>query len=381
MIIDRKRDFVNVRKLLDIFPVTAILGPRQVGKTTLANTFKPDHTFDLENPRDLVQMDNPQLTLENLKGLIMIDEIQRKPELFTLLRYLVDNKPEQQYLILGSSSSDLRQQSGESLAGRIGYYFLAGFNIHDIGSQDLDELWIKGGFPRSFLSPTLESSMIWRSNFISTFLEKDLPALGISIPSSSMYRFWVMLSHYHGQVINYSELGRSFGISDKTVRSYISILEHAFMLRMLMPWHQNIGKRLVKRPKLYVRDSGIFHALQSIHTISELRSNPKLGASWEGFAMNELIAWLSKRDEELSFYATHGGAELDLLWQHQGSSFGAEFKYSDAPRTTKSMHQAIEDLSLEHLWIIYPGTKAYALSQKISVLPVNQLHLMEYGIK
>ncbi len=223
--------------------------------------------------------------------------------------------------------------------------------------------------------------MIWRSNFISTFLERDLPALGITIPSSSMYRFWIMLSHYHGQIVNYSELGRSFGITDKTARNYISILEDSFMVRILLPWHHNIGKRLVKRPKLYIRDSGIFHALQSIHTSSELKTNPKLGASWEGFAMNELISKLSKREEELFFYATHGGVELDLLWQHQGNFFGAEFKFIDAPRTTKSMHQAIEDLSLKHLWIIYPGNKQYSLSQKITVLPIHQLGLIQNNFK
>ena len=240
--------------------------------------------------------------LEGLQGLIMIDEIQRKPDLFPLLRYMVDNNPNQKYLILGSASSSLKQQSGESLAGRIGYYFLTGFNIAETGSENANDLWLKGGFPRSYLSRTDRESMIWRSNFISTFLEKDLAFLGIKIPSSTMYRFWIMLSHYHGQTLNYSELGSSFGITDKTVKKYISILEDTFMLRILMPWHVNIGKRLVKSPKLYIRDSGIFHSLQGIHSLMELKTNPKLGASWEGFALEELVALLSKRGNELFFY-------------------------------------------------------------------------------
>lgn len=370
----RERDVGRIQELLNIFPVTAILGPRQVGKTTLAKIFKPNHLFDLENPRDLVLMENPQLMLEGLKGLIMIDEIQRKPELFPLLRYLVDNNSDQRYLILGSASSSLKQQSGESLAGRIGYYFLTGFNLPEIGIEKTQELWLKGGFPRSFLSSTEKESMIWRSNFISTFLEKDLALLGIAIPSSTMFRFWIMLSHYHGQVLNFSELGRSFGISDKTVRRYISILEDTFMIRVLMPWYVNIGKRLVKRPKLYIRDSGIFHALQNINSIKELKSNPKLGASWEGFALEELASFLSKRDNELFFYSSHGGVEVDLFWQDKGMNYGVEFKFNDAPKATKSMHQSVEDLQLSHLWIIYPGDKIYSLSKNITVLPLEQLN-------
>jgi predicted AAA+ superfamily ATPase len=342
----------------------------------LAKTFNPDHLFDLENPRDFEIMGNPQIALENIEGLIMIDEIQRKPEIFTLLRYLVDNKPNQKYLILGSASSNLKQQSGESLAGRIGYYYLTGFNISESGIQACNDLWLRGGFPRSFLSKSDSESMIWRSNFISTFLEKDLALLGIKIPSSVMFRFWTMISHYHGQVLNYSELGRSFGITDKTIKNYISILEDTFMLRVLMPWHTNVGKRLVKSPKLYIRDSGIFHSLQSIQSTSELKSNPKLGASWEGFALEELITLLGKTYNELFFYASHSGQELDLFWQQSGKNFGAEFKYIDAPKMTKSMHQSIEDLTLEKLWIIYPGDKLYPLSDKTTVIPVTQLHLM-----
>lgn len=375
-IVDRKRDFSQIQRLLDIFPVTAILGPRQVGKTTLAKQFQPDYLFDLENPRDLISLSNPLLALEDLKGLIVIDEIQRKPDLFPLLRYLVDNKPDQRFLILGSASSNLRQQSGESLAGRIGYYFLTGFNLEEVGNDSLANLWLRGGFPRSFLSRSDEDSMIWRTNFISTFLEKDLALLGTSIPSPNMYRFWVMLSHYHGQTLNYSELGRSFGLSDKTVKKYISILEDTFMIRILMPWHTNLGKRLVKSPKMYIRDAGIFHALQSIKNTFDLKTNPKLGASWEGFALEEVVAGLSKRENEVFFYASHGGVELDLFWQEGGKNYGVEFKYQDAPKVTKSMYGAIEDLNLEHLWVIYPGNQLYRLTEKITVIPLTQLDTM-----
>lgn len=372
-IVERPRDQQAVAELLDIFPVTAILGPRQVGKTTLARMFRPDYVFDLENPRDFAVLDNPQLALEKLEGLIMIDEIQRKAELFPLLRYLVDTHPRQRYLILGSASSSLRQQSGESLAGRIGYHYLTGLNMADTGDGSLASLWLRGGFPRSFLAETDAQSMIWRTNFIATFLEKDLSVLGVNVPSSSMYRFWTMLSHYHGQTVNYSELGRSFGITDKTAKLYLSVLEDTFMVRQLMPWHANVGKRLVKSPKIYLRDTGIFHALQSIHSMEELRANPKIGASWEGFALEQLLSALGKRDSEVFFYAAHSGVEIDLYWQHKGRKMGAEFKYMDAPKTTKSQHQAIQDLGLDELWVVYPGDRSYQLAEKIWVLPLGDL--------
>ncbi len=373
ILLDRPKDKARVNELLEIFPVTAVLGPRQVGKTTLAKTFKPDYVFDLENPRDLALLENPQLALEDLEGLVMIDEVQRKPELFPLLRFLVDNNPKLRFLILGSASSSLRQQSGESLAGRIGYYQLTGLNLTETGIGTMQELWLKGGFPRSFLLKNEYHSLSWRSNFISTFLEKDLNVLGINIPSATMYRFWVMLSHYHGQTINYSEIGRSFGVRDQTVKQYISILEDTFMIRILMPWHVNVGKRLVKSPKIYLRDSGIFHALQAITTYDELKTNPKIGASWEGFALEELVSKLVKRDSEVFFYAAHSGVELDLFWQDKGKAFGAEFKYLDAPKTTKSMHQAIEDLELDELWVVYPGNQQYRLTEKITVIPLSSI--------
>jgi hypothetical protein len=370
-LIERRKDVENLRVLLDTFPVTAILGPRQVGKTTMAKGFRPDHAFDMENPRDVVALSNPQLTLERLEGLIMIDEVQRMPSLFPLIRYLVDEHPKQRYLLLGSAAAHLRQQSGESLAGRIGYYHLTGLNLTETGPEHMQKRWLRGGFPRSYVAETDNQSLLWRNNFITTFLEKDLAALGMAIPSGVMYRFWLMLSHYHGQTLNYSELGRAFGVPDKTVKHYISILEDTFMIRLLMPWYININKRLVKSPKLYLRDSGIFHALQNIDAAFQLLVHPKIGASWEGFALEEWVSRLQRRDSEVFFYAAHSGVELDLFWQERGLHYGAEFKYVDAPRTTKSMHEAISDLSLEHLYVVYPGDRTYPLSDKITATPLT----------
>ncbi|MFH1283939.1 MAG: ATP-binding protein [bacterium] len=372
-IIKRPQDIDNVKRIINNFPVTALLGPRQSGKTFLAKQFKYDHYFDLENPRDLAQFENPQLTLEDLKGLIVIDEVQRLPELFKLIRYLVDNKPEQKYLILGSASGVLMRQSSESLAGRIGYYYLGGFGLSEIKETEVNSLWLRGGFPRAFTASSDAASFLWIENYIRTFLERDIPQLGITITSNTLRKFWIMLSHYHGQILNYSELGRSFGIADMTVRKYIDILEHTFMVRTLQPWFTNIGKRLVKRPKLYIRDSGIFHSLMSISSKKQLNTHNKLGASWEGFALECVAKILKKRDEELYFWNIHSGAELDLFWQDMGKNWGAEFKYSDAPKLTKSMQIAIQDLNLSKLWIIYPGKTKYKLSNNIIVTPLTAL--------
>lgn len=284
-LIERKTDLQQIEKLITLFPVVAILGPRQCGKTTLAKQIAYEHYFDLENPRDLARLDSPQLALEDLKGLIVIDEIQRKPDLFPLIRYFVDNNAQQKYLILGSASKDLLKQSAESLAGRIAYFHLGGFRISDIGKENPTKLWIRGGLPLSFMAETDEGSLLWREGYITTFLERDIPQLGINIPSRTLRRFWTMLSHYHAQIMNHSELGRSFGISDVTVKKYIDILEGTFMVRVLQPWNVNVGKRLVRRPKIYLKDSGIFHSLMSIDSMNQLLSHNKLGASWEGFAL------------------------------------------------------------------------------------------------
>ncbi len=368
--VERNQDVQAVAKLIELFPVTTILGPRQCGKTTLARFFKADHLFDLENPRDAARLDQPQLALENLAGLIVIDEIQRMPDIFPLLRFLVDRDDHQKYLILGSASRDLIQQSSETLAGRIAYYQLGGFRLSDVGSKYMNALWLRGGLPRSFLSATDEESLIWRRQYISTFLERDIPQLGITIPARTLRRFWTMLSHYHGQILNYSELGRSFGVSDMTVRRYCEILEGAFMIRLLQPWAVNIGKRIVRRPKLFMRDSGLYHALMSIETEVQLQSTPKLGASWEGFALESICRVLNREEQELYFWRTHSGSELDLLWQWGGLNWGVEFKYQDAPRLTRSMKAAMEELELAGLWVIYPGRTSYRLAEKILVLPL-----------
>ena len=371
--IDRKTDLSQIGSLLKIFPVVAILGNRQCGKTTIAKEFSHQHYFDLESPRDLAAFDHPQLALEDLVGLIVIDEIQRKPDLFPLLRHLVDNQPSQRYLILGSASRDLIRQSSETLAGRIGYYHLGGFRIDDVGTKEIQRLWLRGGLPKSFLAKNDAESALWRENYIATFLERDLPQLGVSIPANTLRRFWTMLGHYHGQIVNYSELARNFGISDMTARKYIDLLEGTFMLRLLQPWHANIGKRLVKRPKLYFTDSGIFHSLLAVGRREDLLAHSKLGASWEGFALACVIRSIGKRNEEVFFWSTHSGAETDLFWQHHGKSWAAEFKYMDAPKKSLSMQAALKDLDLAHLWVVYPGRLKYRISEKITVLPLADI--------
>jgi predicted AAA+ superfamily ATPase len=372
-IIERQIDSDALARLMTIFPVVAILGPRQSGKTTLAKTLKADHYFDLENPQDAALLDQPQLALEDLKGVIVIDEIQRKPDLFALMRYLVDQNKKRKFVILGSASRDLIRQSSETLAGRIAYHYLGGFRLSEVEPSKAKTLWIRGGLPRSFLAASDAASLTWRSQYITTFLERDIPQLGINIPARTLRQFWTMLSHYHGQILNYAELGRSFGVSDMTVRKYCDILEGTFMIRILQPWYVNLGKRLVKRPKFYLRDSGLYHALSAIETAKQLTAWPKLGASWEGFALECVCRSLGKQDSELYFWNTHAGAELDLFWQNKGKNWGVEFKYEDAPRLTRSMQIAMEDLQLAKLWVVYPGKKEYPLTKKISVLPLEMI--------
>lgn len=368
--IARQTDEKAVKTYFETFPVTAILGPRQCGKTTLARDFEYDHYFDLENPRDEARLSNPQIALEDLEGLIVIDEIQRRPELFPLLRYLVDKRAAQKYLILGSASRDLIRQSSESLAGRIGFYYLAGFRFQDIGSENINRLWARGCMPDSYLAANETRSYLWRENYIATFLERDIPQLGINIPARTLRRFWAMLAHYNGQILNFSELGRSFGISDMTVRKYIDILEGTFMVRCLQPWRENLKKRQVKSPKLYLRDSGLFHWLMSIENMDQLYVHPKLGASWEGFALECASRSIGKTSENFYFWKIHSGSELDLFWMHEGKRWGVELKYTDAPRRTRSMSIVIDDLALDHLWVIYPGKQTYQLSENITVLPL-----------
>jgi len=371
--IPRFADAEALQGYLKDFPVVAVLGARQVGKSTLARSMACDHFLDLENPRDLARLDQPQLALERLSGLVAIDEIQRKPDLFPLLRYLVDSHPETRYLILGSASRELIRQSSESLAGRIAYLELGGFRLEDIGGKapELRQLWLRGGFPRSTLADSGESSLTWRTQFILTYLERDIPQLGLRVPAATLGRFWTMLAHYHGQILNYQELARAFGVSDATVRRYLEILEGTFMIRLLKPWYGNLGKRLVRAPKLYIRDSGIFHALQGIADMASLESHPKLGASWEGFALEEAVRRLGIRTP--LFYRTHTGAELDLVWEHGGKMYGMEFKYADAPRLTPSMRNGLADLSLERLLVVHPGAESWPLAPRIDAVPLRGL--------
>ena len=367
----RPRELEAVRARLRRAPITALLGPRQCGKTTLAQLLKAEHFFDLEDPRSLARLDEPQTALEGLTGIVVLDEVQRKPDLFPLLRVLADRQQTARYLLLGSASPELVKEVSESLAGRVAYHDLGPLAVDETGVREWRRLWLRGGFPRSYLSEDETTSALWREDFIRSHLERDIPALGISIPAETLRRFWVMVSHYHGQTLNLSELGRSFGVSDHTVRRYLEILSGTFMIRLLPPWHANVGKRLVKAPKLYIRDSGLFHALHAIATPVQLESNPKLGASWEGFAMEQAIRLMDVTHPY--FWRTHTGAELDLVWQAHGGLWGMEFKYQDAPRMTRSIRAVMRDLPLQHLWIVYPGPDRYRLDDAVSVLPVAEL--------
>ncbi len=370
---DRRKYLKDIEMQFKIHSVCAILGPRQVGKTTLAKMFleqnyaKNFHFFDLENPLDLARLENPMLALSKLSNqLIVIDEIQRVPDLFPIIRVLADEKEKNRmFLILGSASRDLIRQSSESLAGRIGYIELMPFSL-DEAAGDTETLWIRGGFPLSYLAKKDEESFLWRQSYITTFLERDIPNLGFLIPPQQMRRFWLMLVHYHGQIFNTSELAKSLGISDHMVRKYLDILSGTFMVRILLPWHENLEKRQVKSPKIYFRDSGILHALIGIRNQTEIEVYPKLGSFWEGFALEEVIRQTESTTEECYFWATQSKAELDLLIIKNGKRIGYEFKYSDRPTITPSMRIALEDLKLDHLYVIYPGGQTFPLSERIT---------------
>lgn len=361
----------RIRSRFAVHPVVALLGPRQCGKTTLARMYaddiaEPVTRFDLEDPTDLAALTQPRLALEGLRGLVVIDEIQRLPDLFPVLRVLVD-RPDNalRLLILGSASRDLIRQSSETLAGRIGHIELTPFSITETGAQLCDALWLRGGFPKSCLAAGDAVSFQWRKDYVATFLERDLPQLGITIPAPTLRRFWMMLAHYHGQIANFSEIGRSFGVADTTVRRYLDLLSATFMVRQLQPWHVNVGKRQVKSPKLYFRDSGLFHFLMGIPNRDALHRHPKLGPSWEGFALEEIIRSHGASPEETYFWATHGGAEVDLLITQEGGPIAYEIKYTERPRVTRSMHTAIEILGLKELRVVYPGEKSFPLHENI----------------
>ena len=359
--------------MIDEFPAVAILGPRQSGKTTFAKQLSPDHVFDLENPRDRRRLEHPELALSDLRGLIAIDEVQLMPSLFPLLRHLVDRKLDQTFVLLGSASPTIVTAISESLSGRVGHLYLTPFLLNEVDAEGV--LWLRGGYPRSYLAQSDGAAFRWLDNYVQTFLERDLPQLGFRIGAMTLRRFWTMLAHYHGQVLNFSELGRSFGVSDNTVRHYIDILEQTFMVRLLLPWHNNTKKRLVKSPKLYLRDSGLFHSLMGFERLEEIQSHPKLGASWEGFCLEQIVSTFIPNQRDVYFWATHGGAELDLYWTKGGKRFGVEIKYADAPRLTRSMKTAIDELELDALTVIYPGRQSYQLADNVECVPLKRFVL------
>lgn len=361
------------------YSILALLGPRQCGKTTLAGELGKAkrkgikiHYFDMENPLDLAKMENPMLTLDELSGLIVIDEIQRRKDLFTVLRVLVDkHKEKQRYLVLGSASSELIKQSSETLAGRIKYIEISPFIYNEV--KDMTKLWVRGGFPRSYLARTNEDSMDWRQSYVSTFLEKDIPQLGINVGSETLRRFWTMLTAYHGNLLNTSEIGKSLGIAHTTVQHYLDILSGTFMIRQLKPWHENITKRQVKSPKIYFRDSGILHTLMRIEDEKSLKDNAKLGSSWEGFALEQVIRKSHVPAQDCYFWSTYSGAELDLLIFQGGKRLGYEFKFADQPKLTKSMIIAKESLSLDSLTVIHPSEGNFPLSEGIRAIGLKEL--------
>jgi hypothetical protein len=374
----RRADFSQkIAAAFKVHPVVAILGPRQVGKTTVARQYidglseslPRNRYFDLESVEDLIRLEQPQMVFSQLgDGLIVIDEIQRKPELFPILRVLVDSPDlNQKFLILGSAAGDLLQQSSETLAGRIQYLELTPFSLTETQDTDYRRLWLRGGFPRSYLADTDEDSAVWRSSFIRTFLEQDIPNLGVRVAPLNLRRFWMLLTNYHGNMCNLTEIGRALGLSDNTIRSYIDILTSTFMIRQLPPWFENIEKRQVKRPKIFFRDSGIFHALLNVQSIDMLYSYQKIGASWEGFVLEELIRFHNALPEECFFWATQSRAELDLLIVQGVKRYAFEIKYNERPSVTKSMITALQDLKLDQITYIYPGKMSFQLADRIFV--------------
>jgi predicted AAA+ superfamily ATPase len=330
--------------------------------------------YDLENPEDLARLADPMFALKGLKGLVVIDEVQRFPELFPILRVLVDRpKASARFLVLGSASPELLRQGSESLAGRIIYHELGGFSLDEVGIKNHQRLWLRGGFPRSYLASSDTMSEEWRRGFIRTFLERDLPQLGVTIRSTTLHRFWTMLSHYHGQVWNASEFGRSFGVADTTVRNYLDLLTSALVVRQLLPWHENISKRQVKSPKVYIADSGLLHMLLGIKTRNDLERHPKIGASWEGFVIEQVIHLMGFKKEDCFFWATHAGAELDLLVVKGREKIGFEVKLTSSPRVTPSMRSALSDLKLQRLYVIHSGEETYQLERKIQALALTRL--------
>jgi len=373
--IERPEVLNEIRRALKRNQVVALVGPRQSGKITLACQLVPTESlnyFDLENPASLARLDEPMTALAGLRGVVVIDEVQRRPDLFPVLRVLADRTPlPARFLVLGSASPDLLRQSSESLAGRLETIILAGFSLVEVGVAAQARHWVRGGFPRAFLARSPVECFAWRKEFIRTFLERDLPQLGVTIPAPALLRFWTMLAHMHGQVWNAAEPARSLGVGEPTVRRYLDLLTGLFLVRQLPPWHENLGKRQVKAPKVYFRDSGMLHQLLGIRSEKELLAHPKCGTSWEGYALEETLK--AVRPDEAYFWATYQGAELDLFLFKNGRRLGVEFKRMDAPTLTPSMRIALKDLRLEGLVVLHPGTASYPLGERVRVMPLAAL--------
>ncbi len=373
----REHDLSRVRLLLGEFPVVALLGARQVGKTTLARQLaaaysEPVAWFDLEDPADLARLDDPGLELRPLNGLVVLDEIHRLPDIFQLLRVLADRPgPPARFLVLGSASPELLRQTSESLAGRVAFHELDGFGLDEV--DNLERLWLRGGFPRSYLARSEPASRRWRDGFIRTLLARDLPELGSTIPSATLRRFWAMLAHWHGQIWNGAEFARAFGVSHATVRRYLDLLTSVFVVRQLQPWFEDISKRQVRSPKVYIGDSGVLHALLDLTTREDIVSHPKVGASWEGFVIQQIVHLLRAVPEQCFHWSTHTGAELDLLVMDGARRYGFEVKRSEAPRLTRSMRSALETLNLDRLDVVHAGTERYRLADGVRALPAAEL--------
>ena len=377
-VIPRTDHAASIRDLLRQFPVVGLIGARQVGKTTLARSVVEDSArpvtfFDLEDPTDEARLSDPKLALEPLRGLVVIDEVQRLARLFELLRVLVDRPGNTtRFLVLGSAGPDLLRQSSETLAGRIAYHELTPFRVDETGVGALERLWVRGGFPPSFLAPDDAGSVRWRNAFIRTFLERDLPQLGVSVPAATMRRFWTMVAHYHGSHWKSAEVGRALGVSGPTIDTYLDTLADALVVRRLAPWYENLKKRQVKAPRVYVADTGLLHALLALDSGSALLGHPKVGASWEGFAMQEAVRILGVDWDRCYYWATHQGAELDLLVFEGGRRVGIEFKRTSAPRLTRSMLSALTDLALDRLFVVFPGDSRFALRERVEAVGLSR---------
>ena len=378
--IHRKQHVDTLLRRLRAFPVVAILGPRQIGKTTLAHQVGREHPgqshrLDLESPADLNRLtEDPELALGELRGLVVIDEVQRRPDLFPILRVLADRRPRRaRFLVLGSASPDLLRQSSESLAGRINYYRLGGLGLDEVGHEHINRRWLRGGFPQAWLASSNSGAFLWLESFVRTFLERDLPELGVRVPGPALRRFWTMLAHWHGQVWNSSEFARSFGVADTTIRRYLDILTGALVVRQLQPWHANIAKRQVKAPKVYLRDAGVLHALLGIDSMHSLNTHPKSGASWEGFLLDTIVDRLHLEDEHIHFWATHTGAKLDLLIARGRKRIGIEIKRTTAPRVTPSVRSALRDLEVSEVIVVHAGRESYPLGARVRAVAATRL--------